>query len=152
MSNSTSMFSKRNQRDQRSNIANLLNNETIADVTFVIGENETEFNVNRFPFAGISDVFAAMLYGNMAESKPNAKIIIPDIDSKGFIPVVQYAYCKDPQISKYNLVSIKNVCRKYQIHKLSEICDSNYKKFAAKTPQLWYSLFQDAVDYKFVLI
>ena len=39
------------------------------DVTFLVGKDEKRFDANRMLLAAASDVFNAMFYGNMRESR-----------------------------------------------------------------------------------
>lgn len=134
---------------QCNNIATVLSQDTLCDVTFVIGSSETRFRANRVFLAVISDVFKAMLYGAMKEGQSNSVITIPDIDANGFEAVLAFAHCKHPQITENNVVSIKNICRKYQITSLSPVCNSRFQSLLNKhNGNTFCSLLNDSVHYK----
>ena len=78
-----------------------------------------------------------MLYGNMKESKTNSIIKIKDVESNAFKCILNFAYCKNPDITVYNLLSIKHICRKYQIDKLTAICDKQFKYFTTFSKYLF---------------
>ena len=136
------------KNEQMNNISNILQKDKFTDVTFMIGTDQTqkEFRINRIFLAAISNVFEAMLYGNMMEGKRNAIIKINDIATEGFESVINYAYLKNPQINISNICAVKHICRKYQIIKLSKICDDNFDTFA--TINLFCKLFNDSVKYR----
>ena len=123
-SNSIMEYTQEMRKSQCMNIANTLNQNTLSDVTFIVGEEHAELKGNRFLLAAISDVFKAMLFGLMEEGKPNAEVTIDDIDADAFQSVLNWAYCADPKVNRDNVVSVKHICRKYQIHSLSAVCDS----------------------------
>merc|ERR1712242_512683 len=98
------------------------------DLTFLIGEEQKEFTGNRIAMSSISEPLRAMLFGTMKESQPDAEIIIDDIDPKGFAAVLKWAHLQDPGISVDNVVSVRSICRKYQISDLSALCDQYFKQ------------------------
>eukprot|EP01083_Nonionella_stella_P089836 250855_1 len=118
------------QKEQRQRIANLLTQNKYTDVTFVVGKDEQQksFDVNRLFLASISPVFEAMLFGKMHESKPNATVIINDIDPDDFEAVLRYSYCADPQITSSNIVRVTIICDKYQISSLLIHCENVFKQ------------------------
>ena len=124
--NHTMEFSSRIKRRQRRNIVKSMGNQTFEDVTFVVGQNRAEFKGNRFLMAIISDVFKAMLFGSMQESNANAVIDISDTNANGFQSVLNFAYLRDPEITAENVVSVKNICRKYSISDLDTECDEYF--------------------------
>ena len=63
----------------------------------------------------------------MRESDANAVIDISDIDADGFQSVLNFAYLKDPKITAENVVSVKNICRKYNISDLATECDEYFE-------------------------
>ena len=121
-------YSPRLKETQRKNTAKLFDQQKFADVTFIIGEHQEEFKANRIFPASISDVFKAMLYGSMKEGKDDSVITIEDIAGKGIKSVLNFAYSKNPQITVDNVVSVKNVCRKYDISGLSAECDLYFER------------------------
>ena len=123
-----------------------MNDSFASDITFVIGSDQKEFSGNRMLLAAISDVFKAMLFGSMAESKADAVITIEDIDPKGFQSVLNYAHCKDPAISIKNVVSVKEIARRYQIHQISELCDQHFS--SSLNPINFCSFFVQSLDHK----
>jgi len=90
---------------------------------FVIGEDKTEFNVNRAFWAQISPVFEAMLYGKMKEGRPDSDVFINDTTPGAFQSVLNFAYCNDPEITAGNVLSVRHLCDKYQITLLADLCD-----------------------------
>ena len=118
--------------EQRRSIANTMHQEALCDVTFLIGPQQIEFRANRIFLAAISEVFKAMLYGSMQESKPNSTVVIPDIDAEAFKSVLDFAYCNDPQITVQNVTSIANIAQKYQISTLSPLCNNHFNSYLDK--------------------
>eukprot|EP01084_Bolivina_argentea_P101502 181966_1 len=105
----------------------MLDQQKLADTTFIIGSNQEEYNVNRVFLAMISPVFEAMLFGHMKESEPNSDVIIEDIDPTIFECVLNFAYCNDPKISDDNVVALYQVADKYQMQILLEWCDEYFR-------------------------
>eukprot|EP01083_Nonionella_stella_P062513 162521_1 len=107
---------------QRQILMNALDNHELTDTTFIIGEQQTQYQVNRVFLALISDVFKAMLFGQMKESKPNSDVIIDDMESSTFECIVKFAYSNDPRVTTRNVISLMNACDKYQISTLLDFC------------------------------
>eukprot|EP01084_Bolivina_argentea_P051531 94802_1 len=108
------------QDTQQKHLLQVLKNQKLTDVTFIIGSDKKQFRVNRIFLAVISPVFEAMLCGNMKESKPNSNVIIPDIDADAFECITKFAYFNDPGITAQNISNVKYICDKYQIEILSQ--------------------------------
>eukprot|EP01084_Bolivina_argentea_P022166 41195_1 len=125
---------------------NSRNESAFSDVTFIIGSEKKEFKANRMIISSTSDVFKAMLYGNMKESQPNVEIEIPDIDSKAFKLVLKYAYCNEPQLTVKNVINVAKISQKYQILLLSKVCE----KFLSKKlkDNNFCHVFNKTVQYK----
>ena len=87
-----------------------------------------------------------MLFGQMEEGKPNAEVSIDDINANAFHSVLRYAHCTNPKIDIENVVSVKHICRKYQIHSLSKICDSYFD--SSLSSESMCSLLNDSLNYK----
>eukprot|EP01083_Nonionella_stella_P305302 1064478_1 len=134
------------QAVQRQMFADILTNDKYSDATFIIGENQTQFNVNRVFLAAISPVFHAMLYGEMQESKPNSEVAIKDIDHVAFQCILNFAYNNDPKITPQNVLSVIHICDKYQISLLRPLCDQ-YFSTCLNTTNLC-ALLNDAVQLK----
>eukprot|EP01083_Nonionella_stella_P136916 416747_1 len=109
-------------RKQRELMLDILNRQRFTDVMFVIGEEETEYNINRIFLASISDVFEAMLFGQMKESKPDARVVIQDTTPEIFECLIHFAYCNDPKITNENVLLLTQLCDKYQVVSLLETC------------------------------
>eukprot|EP01083_Nonionella_stella_P123691 372882_1 len=107
---------------QRQILMNALDNHELTDTTFIIGEQQTQYQVNRVFLALISDVFKAMLFGQMKESKPNSEVIIEDMEPSTFECIVKFAYSNDPRVTTRNVISLMNACDKYQISTLLDFC------------------------------
>eukprot|EP01083_Nonionella_stella_P037061 101076_1 len=110
------------QIKQRKILLNVLSNQRFADVTFIIGELQTEYHINRLFLSMISPVFEAMLFGQMKEGQPNAEVIIEDAEPEIFQCVINFAYCNDPNLTNRNILRLICFCDKYQITPLLEIC------------------------------
>ena len=121
-------YSRNIQDKQRMHVAKAMDKEVFNDVTFVIGPDKREFKLNRIFLAMVSEPFEKMLFSQFKEGESNAIIQIEDIDADAFESVVNYAYCKNPNIDTSNLFAVKHVCRKYQISELSKLCDAYFAK------------------------
>eukprot|EP01083_Nonionella_stella_P105228 302574_1 len=131
---------------QQQIFADIVKNDKYRDVTFIIGEDATKFHVNRMFLSAISPVLEAMLYGNMEESKPNAEIAIKDINHVGFECILNFAYNNDPKITPENVLSVIQICDKYQIASLRSFCDE-YLKSSKCLPSVC-ALLEEAITLK----
>eukprot|EP01084_Bolivina_argentea_P132058 233028_1 len=96
-------YTKQIKSTQRQILLNALNTQQFADITFIIGEEKTEYNVNRIFLSLISPVFEAMLFGKMKESEPNSTVPIEDIKPEIFESIISFAYCNDTKITNKNV-------------------------------------------------
>merc|ERR1712154_519199 len=101
---------------------------------------------HRLLLASISPVFEAMLFGKMKESEHNSEIEILDIEPNAFRNVLKFAYCNDPELTPDNIISIRQICDKYQVSLLSIICDRNFEQFI--TPKTVCSLLTKSLNAK----
>ena len=139
-------YSVQIKEKQRLNIVKTMRDDKYNDVTFIIGENQTEFRTNRLLLAFISDVFGAMLFGPMQEGKAESVITIYDVDDIGFKSVLNFATSDDPKVTIENVVSVKNICRKYDISDLAVECDEYFEScINAKTICI---LLDQSIKYK----
>eukprot|EP01084_Bolivina_argentea_P086193 155796_1 len=113
-------YTEKIKSKQRNILFNALNTDELADVTFIIGKPETEYNINRIFLSLISPVFKAMLYGQMKESELDSDVIIKDMEPEIFESISSFAYCNDPKITDKNVLLLLQACDKYQIQTLSE--------------------------------
>eukprot|EP01083_Nonionella_stella_P311790 1112924_1 len=105
-------------QEQCQMLKEMLNEQTLADTTFIIGPEQSEYNVNRTFLACISPVFLAMLFGKMKESELNSDVIIEDMKPSTFECILNFAYCNDPQIREDNALHVIQAADKYQIKTL----------------------------------
>eukprot|EP01084_Bolivina_argentea_P089514 161518_1 len=136
-------YTEKIKSTQREMLLNALNTQQFADITFIIGEEKTEYNVNRIFLSLISPVFNAMLYGKMKESEPNSNVHIKDMKPEIFESIISFAYCNDPKITDKNVLLLLQACDKYQIEKLSEICNQHFRSYLSE--QKFCTYFHNAV-------
>ena len=132
------------QQMQCSTISTKINDQEFSDVTFLIGEQQTEFYLNRIFLAMISPVFKAMLYGQMKEAQPESEVVIEDMATETFDCIVKFAYCADPKITSKNVLSVVAACDKYQITQLQDFCIAFFQSDLATENFCCY--FHDAVN------
>eukprot|EP01083_Nonionella_stella_P040906 110920_1 len=121
------MTSKKSYTAIRKIMLDALNSQSFADTTFIIGEQQSEYHINRIFLALISPVFKAMLFGKMTESQPNSTVVIEDTTPKTFESIIRFAYCNPPNITEHNVLSIIRFCDKYQITSLNELCHEYFR-------------------------
>ena len=111
---------------QKSNLASVLLNQELIDVTFEIGNEDfgiKEFHGIRALFAAQSDVLKTMLYGNMIESSIDNKVIINDIHPCGFEWFQSYCYgIHNVKITHENIGYILHICDKYCMKQCYTAC------------------------------
>lgn len=66
----------------------MLSNELYCDVLFKVGDMGTEIKTHKYVLASRSDVFAAMLYGNLSEDSDF--INTPDIEPEIFRAILRF--------------------------------------------------------------
>eukprot|EP01084_Bolivina_argentea_P156221 272240_1 len=115
-------YSDSKRQEQCKLLSKLLNEQNYFDTTFVIGSQETKFNVNRIFLASVSPVFAAMLFGKMKESELHSEVIIEDLEPSAFESIINFAYCNDPKIDEHNVIAVYTVADRYQIETLQQWC------------------------------
>ena len=142
------VFSEKDTKCQKANLWNLFNNEKHYDVTFSVGvgDGTERFTAHRLFLSSISPVFEAMLFGHLQKDQPDAEISIQDIDADAFHEVLKYAYCNEPHITAQNVLLIEQICDKYQITGLSEICQQYLEKIISANNIC--SLLQQTVQLK----
>ena len=111
---------------QSTNARKMMQNDTFCDVKFIVGKQKKQFKANRMFLANISAVFKAMLYGEMQESLDNAEIEIIDTTPDAFKSLLNYAYFMNPNLTDNNIISVRQLCDKYQITDLLECCDEQF--------------------------
>eukprot|EP01083_Nonionella_stella_P175758 613030_1 len=111
-------YTASHQREQREIFKQMLNDQTLADTTFIIGSDQSEYNINRLFLASSSPVFLAMLFGKMKESELNSDVIIEDMRSNTFECILNFAHGNDPQITTDNVLHVIQASDKYQIKTL----------------------------------
>ena len=102
--------------------ASALQDGSFSDVTFRVGEKD--FPVCRLPLAIASPVFAAMFFGDWAESpRADARVVlIEDLDASGFEQVLRYCYQVPLSLTLENVVHVWKAADKYQLPHLAASC------------------------------
>lgn len=68
-------------------VQSLLNNKSVSDVCFVVGDDQTKIHANRNILSVGSDVFRQMFYGEMKESSFEIEIL--DCSPAGLMNVLR---------------------------------------------------------------
>ena len=122
--------------------------EEYADVTFVVGKEEREFEINRIFLAMVSPVFKAMLFGKMKESEPNSEVFIKHIEPKIFECIINFAYCNNPHVTTSNVLPLIRACDEYQISALSDLCREFFRKCLNDNPSCFCTYISQAIELK----
>lgn len=68
----------------------MINQEELSDVSFLVGPERTKIYAHKCLMAAGSDVFKAMLFGELKET--SNEIVIPDVSHSVFLNMVRYAH------------------------------------------------------------
>ena len=88
-----------------SHIEQLLNNEYMSDIVFIIGKDGQKIFGHRVFLEVASDVFYAMFNNEFQESKERS-VKIPDIEPDVFLELLRFVYCNRAVVTKENLVPL----------------------------------------------
>eukprot|EP01083_Nonionella_stella_P274946 933688_1 len=96
----------------------------LADVTFEVGEDLTEFMAHRCILATRSPVFKAMFLGGMRESEKSTTVIIEDITADAFSPILKYIYTGYmDNLTTENVVDVLYAAEKYLLGDIVYKCN-----------------------------
>lgn len=99
----------------------LINNDTMADVHFVVGEKgEKKVAAHKFPLCSGSPVFYSMFYGGLADGKD--EVAVPDIEEDIFLNLLRYLYCEETNLTADNVMGTLYAAKKYIIPPLTQEC------------------------------
>lgn len=105
------------------------NNSLFCDIEFLVADSDGDIvilSANKFILAVTSPVFAAMFYGQLAETK--LPIILPDCTKEGFQELLRFAYSEEVNLSGMNLMEVMYLADKYMIPSLAVKCSEYFKK------------------------
>lgn len=99
----------------------LLNNEFMADVYFVIGqENKIRIPAHKYVLAIGSSVFYAMFFGGLASN--SEEIEIPDVEPVAFMVLLKYLYCDEIDLEADTVLAVLYAAKKYIVPHLARSC------------------------------
>ncbi|XP_055613112.1 BTB/POZ domain-containing protein 2-like [Uranotaenia lowii] len=96
---------------------NLVNNEFMSDVVFLIGKNKQKIFAHKLFLITSSEYFFAMFNGNFRESEEN-EIVLDDIEPKIFLDILRFIYCGKIDLTFDNIHEIYIHSRKYMVIEL----------------------------------
>ena len=99
----------------------LVNNESMADVVFVVGRAKSLVYAHRVVVAARSDVFAAMLFGGLRETRER-EIRVPNIERDVFLTLMAYIYTGRAEITPNNAIDLLGVANQYNLISLLKTC------------------------------
>eukprot|EP01084_Bolivina_argentea_P265925 450895_1 len=99
------------------------NDPEFHDVTFVVGEEQKEFNASKIIIASCSEVIKNTLYWCDEKSDSEQTVTLRQDDPAAFEAMLKFAYCNDPKLNLCNVIKVRKISEKYQIESLSKLCD-----------------------------
>eukprot|EP01084_Bolivina_argentea_P094755 170379_1 len=103
------------------NLRNLINDDCLNDVTFIV--EDEEFSGIRSLFGCQSIVFRQMLYGSMMESQPENDVVLHDITIEAFKYLRNTFYnIFDNDLTPFIVVDVLYAAKKYLIKPLVKKC------------------------------
>ena len=104
----------------------MFNNELLSDVKFVVRDAEggsermKTIPAHKFVLAISSQVFFAMLYGKLAETKDS--INISDCEYKSLLEVFRFIYSDEVNLNADNVMQVLYLAKKYMLPSLVDKC------------------------------
>lgn len=99
----------------------LLNNEFMADIYFVIGqENKIRIPAHKYVLSIGSSVFYAMFFGGLASN--SEEIDIPDVEPVAFMVLLKYLYCDEIDLEADTVLAVLYAAKKYIVPHLARSC------------------------------
>jgi len=99
----------------------LLNSEFMADVYFLIGqENKIRIPAHKYVLAIGSSVFYAMFFGGLASN--SEEIEIPDVEPVAFMVLLKYLYCDEIDLEADTVLAVLYAAKKYIVPHLARSC------------------------------
>ncbi len=106
----------------RERLAFMFNNETMADVHFIVGReaNLRRIPAHKFVLSIGSAVFDAMFNGGMATT--SSEIDLPDIEPAAFLNLLKFLYTDEQEIEPDTVMTTLYTAKKYAVPALEKIC------------------------------
>ncbi|XP_045192996.2 BTB/POZ domain-containing protein 6-like [Mercenaria mercenaria] len=109
-----------NQRSFEETNLQMLQNEVLCDVTFLVGSNKQEIKAHKFLLASRSQMFYSMFCSSPAET--HDAIQVPDIEHEVMKTILRYIYTEDCEINTDSVMAILLGAKKYKLSRLEEKC------------------------------
>ncbi|CAL1274739.1 unnamed protein product, partial [Larinioides sclopetarius] len=130
------------ERKLKTQIASLLENESMSDVVFLVDQPASRYPCHKLILALGSQVFKAMFYGKIKEQN---EIRVPDVTKEGFAIMLRYLYSGEIQIdSEYEAFEAAYASKKYLINPLFKACESYLLSNVVLDSQTVFSLYEEA--------
>lgn len=120
-------------RSIKSRIGVLLENSTMADLKFIVGEENQEFPGHKLVFAVSSHDFYNVFY---AMTPADNIIRLPEIKVESFKEFLSYIYTEDANVNPENILDIMKLADRYEIKHLMVFCYESCVKFIDNQMQL----------------
>ncbi|CBY24108.1 unnamed protein product [Oikopleura dioica] len=104
----------------KARFSHLFNNETLADVHFIVGNEEMRIPAHKLVLSAGSAVFDAMFNGDMRHTE--AEVIITDIESPAFLVLLRFLYSDESDIGPENVMTTLYTAKKYAVPALENQC------------------------------
>ncbi|XP_049299202.1 uncharacterized protein LOC125771986 isoform X4 [Anopheles funestus] len=99
-----------------SRIEQLVNNEFMSDVTFIVGPEKQRIFAHRLHLVTVSEYFYTMFYGNFAEAELN-EIELLEEDPERFLTILRIIYGAQVEINDKNILGIYSRMKMYLLPK-----------------------------------
>ena len=103
-------------------LAFMFNNETMADVHFLVGKggNIQRMPAHKFVLAVGSAVFDAMFNGGMATT--SSEVELPDVEPAAFLALLKFLYSDEVHIGPETVMTTLYTAKKYAVPALEQAC------------------------------
>ncbi|CAH1791725.1 unnamed protein product [Owenia fusiformis] len=100
----------------------MFNNDTMADVFFIVGSRLPQrIPAHKYVLAIGSSVFHAMFYGGLAEHG-HKDIEIPDVEPQAFLNLLKYLYSDEIELGADTVLATLYAAKKYIVPHLARSC------------------------------
>lgn len=106
----------------RERLSCMFNNETLADIQFVVGKGSLlqVIPAHKFVLSIGSSVFDAMFNGGMAST--TKEIELPDIEPAAFLALLKFLYSDEVEIGPETVMTTLYTAKKYAVPSLEKAC------------------------------
>merc|ERR1712224_709359 len=94
----------------------------LADVVFMVGEDQEEIRSHRVFLKAHSEYFEKMLNSSFHEGGPGARILVPEVSPRAFRAMLAYLYTNSLDVDDDIVIEVAQLADQYLLIDLTEQC------------------------------